>query len=122
MAARRGRALGEPEPEPLSTRDYDQAMRARISDIPLEQEASWGAVIAVLRFDNRRDWKMHWNAHHPRGEKPFSVIEIEVPGQDVDALRAEISEAVDIVNDIARRDPLDSMVPVDVGLTEVYVQ
>jgi hypothetical protein len=97
-------------------------VRARIADIPPEQEASWGAVAAVLRFDNRPSWKMHWNAHRPPTGKPFSVIDIEVPGEDVDALRAEITEAVDIVNDIVERDPLNEMVPADIGLTEVYLK
>jgi hypothetical protein len=96
-------------------------MRARIADIPPEQEPTWGAVIAVLRFDNRPSWKMHWNAHHPQAGKPFSVIDVEVPGEDVDALRAEIEEAVDLVNEIVQRDPLKTMVRADVGLAEVLV-
>jgi hypothetical protein len=97
-------------------------MRARIADIPAEQEPTWGAVIAVLRFDNRSGWKMHWNAHHPQAGNPFSVVDIEVPGEDIDALRAEIGEAVDIVNDIVARDPLKTMVRADIGLTEVYLK
>ena len=97
-------------------------MRARIADIPAEQEATWGAVIAVLRFDNRSGWKMHWNAHHPQAGNPFSIVDIEVPGEDIDALRAEIGEAVDIVNDIVARDPLKTMVRADIGLTEVYLK
>ena len=97
-------------------------MRARINDIPPEQEASWGAVLAVLRFDNRPDWRMHWTAYRPGDGKPFTVVDVEVPGQDVDALRAEITEAVDIVNEIVERDPLQSMVPADIGLSEVFVQ
>ena len=105
-----------------SGRDYDRLMRARINDIPPEQEASWGAVLAVLRFGNRDGWKMHWAAERPADGKPFTYVDVEVPGQDVDALRAEISEAVDVVNDIAARDPLKSMVPADIGLTEVFVQ
>ena len=96
-------------------------MRARIADIPAEQEATWGAVIAVLRFDNRSGWKMHWTAHQPAAGKQFSVIDIEVPGEDVDGLRAEIEEAVDLVNDIVQRDPLKTMVRADVGLAEVLV-
>ena len=96
-------------------------MRARVADIPPEQEPTWGAVIAVLRFDNRPDWKMHWTAYHPQAGKPFSVIDVEVPGEDVDALRAEIEEAVDLVNNIAERDPLKTMVRADVGLAEVLV-
>ena|SRR5579864_79464 len=96
-------------------------MRARIADIPAEQEPTWGAVIAVLRFDNRSDWKMHWTAHRPQAGKPFSVIDIEVPGEDVAALRAEIEEAVELVNDIVERAPLKTMVRADVGLAEVLV-
>lgn len=97
-------------------------MRARIADIPTEQTASWGAVIAVLRFDNRDGWKMHWTAHHPPAGKPFSVIDVEVPGEDVDALRAEITEAVDLVNDVVKRDPMNTMVRADVGLAEVFLE
>ena len=96
-------------------------MRARIADIPAEQEPTWGAVVAVLRFDNRTSWKMHWNAHHPQAGKPFSIIDIEVPGEDVEGLRAEIEEAVDLVNEIVERDPLKTMVRADVGLAEVLV-
>ena len=36
-------------------------------------------------------------------------------------MRAEISAIVDLVNEVARRDPLDKMVPVDMGLVEVLV-
>ena len=96
-------------------------MRARIADIPPAQEPTWGAVLAVLRFDNRPAWRMHWTAHRPREGSPFSVVDIEVPGQDVDALRAEITEAVDLVNDIVDRDPLKTMVRADVGLAEVLI-
>ena len=96
-------------------------MRARIADIPPEQEPTWGAVVAVLRFDNRPSWRMHWSAHHPPAGKPFSIIDVEVPGEDVDALRAEITEAVDLVNDIVRRDPLKTMVSADVGLAEIFI-
>jgi hypothetical protein len=97
-------------------------MRARINDIPPEQEASWGAVLAVLRFDNRVGWKMHWTVERPAVGKPFTVIDVEVPGEDVDALRAELGEAVDIVNDIVEKDPLKSMVRADIGLSEVFLQ
>jgi hypothetical protein len=97
-------------------------MRARINNIPAEQEASWGAVVAVLRFDNRTDWKMHWTAEHPSTGKPFSVIDLEVPGEDIDALRAELQEAVDIVNEIVARDPMKTMVRADIGLSEVYLK
>ena len=97
-------------------------MRARIADIPHEQQATWVAVVAVLRFDNRSGWTMHWTAHQPEAGKPFSVIDIEVPGEDVDGLRAEITEAVDLVNDIVKRDPLNSMVRADVGLAEIFIR
>jgi hypothetical protein len=97
-------------------------MRARINNIPPEQEASWGAVLAVLRFDNRVGWKMHWAVERPAQGKPFTVIDVEVPGEDIDALRAELGEAVDIVNDIAEKDPLKSMVRADIGLSEVFLQ
>lgn len=97
-------------------------MRARIADIPPQQEPSWGAVLAVLRFDNRPQYKMHWTAHRPPVGDPFSVVDVEVPGQDVDALRAEITEAVDLVNDIAARDPLKVMVRADIGLAEVFIK
>jgi hypothetical protein len=96
-------------------------MRARIADIPPEQNPTWGAVIAVLRFDNRPGWKMHWTEHRPQAGRPFSIIDVEVPGEDVDGLRAEIQEAVDLVNDIVARDPMKSMVRADVGLAEVLV-
>jgi hypothetical protein len=97
-------------------------MRARINDIPHEQEASWGAVMAVLRFDNRPSWKMHWKTYNAPAGKPFSVIDLEVPGEDVDALRAELEEAVDIVNEIVARDPMKVMVRADIGLSEVYLK
>ena len=97
-------------------------MRARIADIPAEQEASWGAVLAVLRFENRPQYRMHWTAHRPPAGAPFSVVDVEVPGEDVDALRAEITEAVDIVNAIATRDPLNIMVRADIGLAEVFIK
>jgi hypothetical protein len=97
-------------------------MRARINDIPAEQGPTWGAVAAVLRFDNRTGWKMHWTSLHPATGKQFSVIDIEVPGEDVDALRAEIEEAVGIVNDIAARDPMKTMVRADIGLAEFYLE
>ena len=97
-------------------------MRARINNIPPEQEASWGAVLAVLRFDNRVGWKMHWTVEQPVEGKPFTVIDVEVPGADVDALRAELGEAVDIVNGIVERDPLKSMVRADIGLSEIFLE
>ena len=97
-------------------------MRLRINDIPSEQQASWAAVAAVLRSDNRNGWKMHWTAEHPAEGKPFTVIDIEVQGQDIDALRAEVGEAVDVVNDIARHDPLGALASADIGLIELFLQ
>lgn len=99
-----------------------EAVRARINNIPPEQEATWGAVVAVLRFDNREDSSWHWTSYKSPDGTSFSVIDIEVPGEDVEALRAELGEAVDLVNDVAAHDPLKSMVRVDVGLSEVYLQ
>jgi hypothetical protein len=97
-----------------------ELMRAKIADIPGDQGPTWGAVVAVLRFDNRNGWRMHWTAERPSAGKPFSVIDIEVPGEDVDELRAEVEEAVDIVNEIVGRDPTKSMVRADIGLAEYY--
>jgi hypothetical protein len=97
-------------------------MRAKIADIPTEQSPAWTAVVAVLRFDNRKGWKMHWTAEEPPAGEPFSVIDIEVPGEDIDALRAEVEGAVGIVNDIVARDPMKSMVRADPGLVEYYLQ
>src|SRR5207247_8599363 len=73
-------------------------MRARIADIPSEQVPAWAAVVAVVKAGNRPEFKMHWEAHRPREGNPFSDIEIEVHGDDVDALRAEIAEEVELVN------------------------
>jgi len=96
-------------------------MLARILDIPPAQEATWGAVLSVLRFEHRDDMKFHWRAERPREGAPFSFVEVELPGEDVDALRAEIGEVVDMVNDIVARDPLNAMVRADPGLVEVLV-
>ena len=99
-----------------------QSMRARINDIPADQEATWGAVIAVLRFDNRQHSSWRWKSYHAPAGKPFSVIDIEVPGEDIDALRAELEEAVEMVNAVADRDPMKVMVRADIGLSEVYLK
>jgi hypothetical protein len=100
---------------------YDRAMIARIKDIPNEQEATWGAVLAVLQFDHRDSFKFHWRADQaPVGAK-YAFVEIEVPGEDVEGLRAEIDEVVDMVNGIADRDPLKTMTRADPGLVEVLV-
>ena len=96
-------------------------MLARILDIPPAQEASWGAVLAVLRYEHRDDMKLRWRAERPREGDPFSFVEVDVPGDEVDALRAEIVEVVGMVNEIADRDPLKTMAHADVGLVEVLV-
>lgn len=46
---------------------------------------------------------------------------IKAPGEDVEALRAEIEEVIGFVNEMVRRDPLNKMEPVDNGLVEVLV-
>jgi hypothetical protein len=97
-------------------------MRVRINDIPPEQEATWGAVVAVLRFDNREHSSWHWTVQRPPSGKPFSVIDIQVQGEDVDGLRAELTEAVDLVNNVVDRDPMKTMVRADIGLSEVYIK
>ncbi len=96
-------------------------MIARIADIPANQESTWGAVLSVLRFDHRDDMKFHWRAERPRDGDPFTFVEVEMPGEDVAALRAEIEEIVVMVNQIADRDPLKVMARADPGLVEVLV-
>jgi hypothetical protein len=98
-----------------------ETMIARILDIPPAQEATWGAVLAMLQYEYRDDMKFHWRAEHPKAGDPFSFVEIEVPGEDVDALRAQIDEVVDMVNGVVDRDPLNAMVRADPGLVEVLV-
>lgn len=95
-------------------------MRARINDIPAAEDATWGAVLAALLRTNPRDFTYHWTALGS-GDDGQSVIDIKTSGEDVDALRAEIEETVDLVNEVARRDPLKKMVEVDIGLVEVLV-
>jgi len=98
-----------------------ETMLARIGDIPAAQEATWAAVLAVLRYEHRDDMKFHWRAEHPKGGKPFSFVEIELPGEDVDGLRAQIDEVVGMVNQIVDRDPLHATTRADQGLVEVLV-
>lgn len=98
-----------------------ESMLARILDIPPAQETTWGAVLAVLQFEHRDDMKFHWRAERPRDGAPFSFVEIELPGEDVAGLRAEIDEVVGMVNRIVDRDPLDAMTRADPGLVEVLV-
>src|SRR3989442_1651510 len=39
-------------------------MRARIEQIPADEEATWGAVFALLSHIHRTDWNFHWIRHH----------------------------------------------------------
>lgn len=96
-------------------------MQARISELPAKEEASWGAVYAVVQAEHRHEsgWHFHWRAIPDRDHE--SALIIEAPGEDVDALRAEIEEAIDLVNDIVKRDPLGQMVEIDAGHVEVLV-
>jgi hypothetical protein len=95
-------------------------MQARIGEIPAKENATWGAVFATLMREHREDWKFHWTAHRELPQ-PSSYIEIEAPGEDVDGLRAEIGAIVDLVNSVAKRDPLDQMAQIDPGLVDVLV-
>jgi hypothetical protein len=95
-------------------------MQARIGEIPVRENATWGAVFATLQREHRDDWRFRWNGHHER-PVAYSFIEIEAPGEDVDAMRAEILAVVDLVNAVARRDPLDQMAQIDPGLVDVLV-
>jgi hypothetical protein len=95
-------------------------VRAKINQIPPDEEATWGAVFASLSLNHRNDWRFHWTAY-PKGKPEFSVIEIEAEGEDVDGMRAEIEEVIDFVNAAAKRDPLNQMVVIDAGHVEVLV-
>ena len=96
-------------------------MRARITEIPPAEEATWGTVLAILIKTHPKDLPYHWTANRKVEPGTYSVIDITEPGEDVEWMRAEISAIVDLVNEVARRDPLDKMVPVDMGLVEVLV-
>jgi len=96
-------------------------MRAKINEIPTDQDATWGAVFVALTLTHRTDWRFHWNAYRKGEPDQFSVIEIEAEGEDVDGMRAEIEEVIDFVNAAVKRDPLGQMVPIDAGLVEVLV-
>lgn len=95
-------------------------MRAKINDIPEAEEATWGAVLATLLRTHPREWTYHWTALRADGATE-SVIDIKAPGEDVAEMRAEIEEAIDLVNSVADRDPLNRMTRVDPGLVEVLV-
>jgi hypothetical protein len=97
-------------------------VRARIEQIPADEDATWGAVFAYLSLTHRKDWRFHWTGYRRGEPDAYSFIEIEAPGdEDVDAMRAEIVQVVDHVNTVVKRDPLNKMVPIDVGLVEVLV-
>lgn len=96
-------------------------MRAKISQIPVAEDATWGAVYAALLLDHRKDWHFHWTGYRTGEPDAYSSIEIQAPGEDVDGMRAEIAEVVDVVNTAARRDPLNKMVAIDIGHVEVLV-
>jgi hypothetical protein len=96
-------------------------MRARISEIPPTEEATWGAVLAILVRTHPEELKYHWTANRDGKPGSYSMLDLTEPGEDVEWMRAEISRAVDIVNEVARRDPLDKMEPVDIGHVEVLV-
>jgi hypothetical protein len=96
-------------------------MRARINEIPPREQATWGAVLATLLRTHPKEMTYHWTANGKGGPGAYSVIDIREPGEDVAELRAEIEAVVDLVNSVAKRDPLNAMVPADIGLVEVLV-
>ena len=96
-------------------------MRARINEIPPAEEASWGAVVSILVRTHPEGLEYHWRAHRQGEPDVYSVVDITEPGEDVEWMRAEIRRAVDTVNEVARRDPLDRMVEIDAGHVEVLV-
>jgi hypothetical protein len=96
-------------------------MRARVADIPAAQDATWGAVFATLYASHRDDWRFDWTGYRQREPDAYSVMLIKAPGEDVEAMRAEIEEVIGFVNEMVRRDPLNKMEPVDNGLVEVLV-
>jgi hypothetical protein len=96
-------------------------MRARIEQIPADEDATWGAVFAALSLNHRTDWHFHWTGYRRGEPDAYSFIEIQAPGEDVDGMRAEIVEVVDHVNAVVKRDPLSKMVPIDAGRVEVLV-
>jgi len=96
-------------------------MRARVGEIPAAQDATWGAVFATLYASHRNDWQFHWTGHRQHEPDAYSLMQISAPGEDVEAMRAEIEEVIGFVNEMVRRDPLNAMVAVDIGLVEVLV-
>jgi hypothetical protein len=96
-------------------------MKAAIGDIPAVQDATWGAVFSTLFLTHRDDWDFEWTGHRQDLPDAYSVMKIEAPGDDVAAMRAEINEVIDLVNEIVDRDPLNRMVRIDNGLLTVLV-
>jgi len=96
-------------------------MRATVGDIPADEDATWGAAYAALLRTHRDDWKFEWTGHRRGEPAAYSVLNIEAPGEDVAALRAEIEAVVAVVNEVVERDPLKRMVPIDAGLVIVLV-
>jgi hypothetical protein len=78
-------------------------------------------VFSTLYAAHRNDWRFDWTGYRQHEPGAYSVMQIRAPGEDVDAMRAEIEEVIGFVNEIVRRDPLNRMVPVDIGLVEVLV-
>lgn len=96
-------------------------MRARIEQIPADEDATWGAVFAALSLTHRTDWRFHWTGYRKGEPDEYSFIEIEAEGEDVEGMRAEMVAVVDHVNAAVKRDPLDKMVSIDSGRIEVLV-
>ena len=97
-------------------------MRATVAQIPPAQDATWGAAFSALLRTHPKDWQFHWTGHDVDEPGAYSMMTITVRGQDdVDGMRAEIVEVVDLVNGLVERDPLHKMVEIDPGLVEVFV-
>jgi hypothetical protein len=96
-------------------------VRAKINNIPAAEDPSWGAVLAALLRTHPHDWTYQWSVYQPHDGAAFSVIDIKGSGEDVEEVRAEIGAVVALVNDVARRDPLNTMREIDPGLVEVVV-
>jgi len=96
-------------------------MRARINEIPPEEEATWGAVLTTLIRIHPKELEYHWTAYLKGEPGTFSVIDITEPGEDVEWMRAEIAAVIDTVNAVVKRDPLNKMVEIDAGHVEVLV-
>lgn len=78
-------------------------------------------MLSTLLRTHPKDLESYWTAYRKGEPDAFSVIDLKVPGEDVDEFRAEIDAVVDLVNRVVDRDPLDTMVRVDPGRVEVLV-